>query len=149
MLPLIDRLGRTGVDVHVVNVTPTGGGGTPEDVGETLAALSVEPTVHEVSAPTVADGLVSTAAENGGALFIGATRDRRLRRWVLGTRPDRVIARAREAGVPVLVFASTQGVSGRFEDYLYPVYRYLRKLRRERRSRHLRPDDGAVAEPGR
>jgi len=148
MLPLIDRLGRAGVDVHVVNVSPTAGGGTHEDVGPTLEALAVEPTVHEVSAPTVADGLVETAAEVGGPLFIGATRDRRLRRWVLGSTPDRTIALAREAGVPVLVFASTQGVSGRVEDYLYPVFRYVRKLRRERRSRRLPAGDVAAGEPG-
>jgi len=36
------------------------------------------------------------------------------------------------ADVPVVVFASTQGISGRFEDYLYPVYRYARKLLKER-----------------
>ena len=136
MLPLIERLGRTGSDVHVVNVEPTGGGGTAESVEGTLSALSGEPTVHEISARTVAEGLVATAAEHGGPLFIGATRDRRLRRWVLGSTPDRVIRQARAAGVPVIVFASTQGVSGRLEDYVYPVYRWFRKLRRERRAQN-------------
>ena len=140
MLPLIDRLGRTGADVHVVNVDPTDGGGTTEDVAATLSALSGKPTVHQLAAPTVADGLVEVAAENGGPLFIGATRDRRLRRWVLGSTPDRVIGLAREAGVPVLVFASAQGVSGRVEDYLYPVYRYGRKLLMGRRRRPERTD---------
>ena len=144
MLPLIDRLGRRGVEVHVVNVDPAGGG-TPEDVEETLSALSVEPEVHSLSAPSVAEGLVSSAAENGGPLFIGATRNRRLRRWVLGSTPDRVIDFARDAGVPVLVFASPGGVSGRVEDYLFPVYRYARKLLRERRSGGRAPPGEATA----
>ena len=147
MLPLIDRLGRSGVAVHVVNVDPAGGG-TPEDVEETLSALSVEPEVHSLTAPNVAEGLVTTAAENGGPLFIGATRNRRLRRWVLGSTPDRVIDLARQEGVPVLVFASTQGVSGRVEDYLYPAYRWARKLLRERRASGDRAPPGDVASRG-
>mgnify|MGYP000371370343 CR=1 FL=1 len=146
MLPLIRRLGEEGAAVHVVNVDPAGGGGTPEDVEETVSALVAHPEVHAVSASSVAEGLVASAAERGGPLFIGATRDRRLRRWVLGSTPDRVIALARAADVPVLVFTSTQGVSGRLEDYLYPFYRYARKFVRERR-RHT--NDEAIGSAAR
>lgn len=34
---------------------------------------------------------------------------------------------AREAGVPVLIYASMSGVTGRIEDYIYPVYLYLHR----------------------
>ena len=74
----------------------------------------------------VADGLVESAEREGGVLVIGASRDRRLSRWVLGSTPDRVVDRAERAGVPVLVYATSGGVQGRIEDYLFPVYRYLR-----------------------
>ncbi len=138
LLELANGLGREGASVHLVNVTPAGGGGTGEDPDETLSELGdVESVqVHNVRADSVAEGLVSTAAENGGTLLVGASRDRRLRRWVFGSTPDRVIERADRADVPVLIYASTQSVPGRIEDYLFPVYRYLRrKLRRSHGSR--------------
>jgi amino acid transporter/nucleotide-binding universal stress UspA family protein len=134
LLPTVNAMGERGADVHVVNVAPTDGG-TPEDVDATLSELSGTATlqVHNVEAPTVADGLVSTAAEIGGILVIGASRDRGLRRWLLGSTPDRVIERADEQGVPVLVYASETGVRGRLEDLLFPVYRYLARIRGRRR----------------
>jgi amino acid transporter/nucleotide-binding universal stress UspA family protein len=139
LLPFVNRLGARGAEVHVVSVTPEAGG-TAEPVDETVSALpdvaSLE--VHEVAADTVADGLVSTAVENGGILVIGATRDRRLRRWVFGSTPDRTIDLARSMNFPVLVHASTSGVSGRVEEYLFPVYRYLRRHLGERPAfRHI------------
>ena len=60
----------------------------------------------------------------GGVLVIGASRDRRLSQWVFGSTPDRVIERATD--VPVLIHAAPSGFSGRIEDHLFPVYRYLR-----------------------
>jgi amino acid transporter/nucleotide-binding universal stress UspA family protein len=135
LMGLVNSMGERGSQLHVITVDPAGEGGTVEDPQSTLDALSEGVTVetHRVSAPTVADGLVSTTAENGGILVIGASRDRGLRRWVLGSTPDRVITRANEAGVPVLVYASETSVSGRVEDYLFPVYRYYKQLRRGRR----------------
>ncbi|QLG62229.1 amino acid permease [Halorarum salinum] len=132
LLPLVERMGREGADLHVINVDPGGGHGSPEDVEATTAELSEAPSVriHEVTASTVAEGLVETAARNGGILLIGATRTRRLRRWVFGSTPDRVIELAGGADVPVLVYASPRGVHGPVEDYVYPVYRYLTGRRR-------------------
>ncbi|MFB6196495.1 MAG: amino acid permease [Haloplanus sp.] len=132
-LPIVKRLGEGGVEIHVISVDPATGG-TPEPVDETVSALSgVESIhVHNVTADTVADGLVSTAAGNGGLLLIGATRNRRLRRWLFGSTPDRTVDLARAADVPVLIHASTRGVSGRIEEYLFPVYRYLHRLLVER-----------------
>ncbi|WP_435320754.1 amino acid permease [Haloarchaeobius sp. TZWSO28] len=128
LLPFVNRLGMAGSEIHVISVIPQSGG-TPEPVAETLAALSgVESVqVHNVSAETVADGLVAAAVGNGGVLFIGATRDRRLRRWVFGSTPDQTIEYARDANVPVVIHASTSGLSGRLEEYVFPVYRYLRQ----------------------
>ncbi|MFB6353169.1 MAG: amino acid permease [Halobacteriales archaeon] len=134
LLPLVNRLGELGDEIHVISVDPRVGG-SAEPVDETVAALTgVEDVhVHNLAADTVAEGLVSAAVGNGGLLLIGATRDRRLRRWVFGSTPDRVIDLAREAGVPVIIYASTSGVSGRIEDYLYPFYRYLHRHLAERR----------------
>jgi amino acid transporter len=128
LLPLVNLLGERGSETNVISVTPTGGDGA-ESPDKTLAELSEVPSVqvHNVSATSVAGGLVSRAAENGGVLIIGATRDRRLRRWVLGSTPDRVIELAEGAGVPVLIYASSTGVSGYLEDTIYPVYRWLRR----------------------
>jgi amino acid transporter/nucleotide-binding universal stress UspA family protein len=135
LLPLVDSMGESGSEIHVINVEPAGGGGTAEDPQSTLDALSegVAVETHQVTASTVAEGLVSTAAENGGILVIGASRDRGLRRWILGSTPDRVIERATEAGVPVLVYASSTSVRGRAEDFVFPVYRYFAQLRTKRR----------------
>jgi hypothetical protein len=118
-----------------VSVTPTGDGGTEEGVEHTMAGLSgterVE--VHNVSAASVAKGLVSAAAENGGVLLIGATRTRRLRQWVFGSTPDRVLALAADASVPVFVYAGSTSITGSIEDYLFPLYRYYQRLQRRRR----------------
>jgi len=135
ILPFINNMGKQGAEVHVISVSPEGGPGSAERPEETLAALRETPSVNvqNVSSQTVADGLVSAAAENGGVLIIGATRTRKLRRWVFGSTPDRVINLAEGAGVPVLVHASDTGLSGRAEDYLFPVYKFLRQTARERR----------------
>jgi amino acid transporter/nucleotide-binding universal stress UspA family protein len=127
VLPLIERMGQAGAELHVINVDPAGGSGRAESSEATIARLSAAPSVQvqNVRAATVADGLVETAAANGGILVIGATRTRRLRRWVFGSTPDRVIELAEGADLPVLVYASPRGVHGPIEDYVYPVYRAL------------------------
>ena len=128
VLPLVNALGQLGSDLHLINVS-TEDGGANEAPGTTLDALEgVEKTqVHNVRAGTVADGLVETAAENGGVLVIGASRDRWLRQALFGSTPDEVIALAAERDVPVLVYASQTGVSGQLSERLFPVARYLRK----------------------
>jgi APA family basic amino acid/polyamine antiporter len=132
MLELVERMGQEGAELHVISVTPKGGPGRPENAETTVAELTGAPSVqvHNLEAQTVADGLVEQAAANGGVLLIGATRTRRLRRWVFGSTPDNVIELAQGAGVPVLVYASPRGVHGPIEDYLYPIYRYLTGERR-------------------
>jgi APA family basic amino acid/polyamine antiporter len=129
MLELVDAFGAAGSEIHVVSVDPEGPG-TPEDPGETLGKLSRTESVqvHSVTGGTIADGLVSAAEENGGILLIGASRDRRLRRWVFGSTPDRVVELAETAGVPVVVYASEVGMPERIDDRLFPVYRYARRL---------------------
>lgn len=137
-LPLVNALGKGGSELHVISVTPSGEGGTAESADDTLAGLADAATihVHNVTASTVADGLVSTAAENGGLLIIGATRTRELRRWVFGSTPDRVIGLAGEAGVPVLVYAGESGIRRRIGDRLFPFYRYYKQVT----SRRYPPD---------
>ncbi|AXG08668.1 amino acid permease [Haloplanus rubicundus] len=132
LLSLIERMGQEGTELHVINVTPEGGQGRPENAETTISRLADAPTVEvqNVAAASVAEGLVRTAAENGGILVIGATRTRRLRRWVFGSTPDRVIELAKGADLPVLVYASPRGVHGPIEDYVYPVYRALTGRRR-------------------
>jgi len=127
LLPVVEQLGRNGAEIHVISVDPNGGGGRAESADATVAELSDAPEVqlHNVQAPTVAEGLVETADSNGGILVIGATRTRRLRRWVFGSTPDRVIDLADGGGVPVIVYAGARGVQGPIEDYLYPIYRSL------------------------
>ncbi|NHN61366.1 MULTISPECIES: universal stress protein [Halorussus] len=100
------------------------------DVRRTLDAFPADPSpeVHEVDADTVAEGLVATAAENGGPLFIGASRTRLLKRWVLGSTPDRVIDRADDLGVPVVVYAQPTGLRDRASEALFPVSRYIRSV---------------------
>ncbi|ADQ69244.1 amino acid transporter [Halogeometricum borinquense DSM 11551] len=134
LLPLVNKLGQHGDEIHVISIDPLSGG-LKEPVDETMAALSAVESVHvhNLTADTVAEGLVSAAVGNGGLLIIGATRDRRLRRWVFGSTPDRVIDLAREANVPVIIYASSSGVTRHIEDYLYPIYRYLHRHLAERR----------------
>jgi nucleotide-binding universal stress UspA family protein len=128
MLPLADAFGAAGAEVHLVSVDPAGEG-TPEDAGTTVDAMehTASVTVETVAADSVAGGLVEAAAEHGGVLLIGASRDRRLRRWAFGSTPDRVVEYAALEGVPVMVYASSLGVPERVEDRLFPVYRYLRR----------------------
>jgi amino acid transporter/nucleotide-binding universal stress UspA family protein len=127
VLPIVELMGQGGVDLNVINVDPQGDGGRAETAEQTLAALSDAPEVRvqNVTAATVADGLVETATDNGGILVIGATRTRRLRRWVFGSTPDRVIKLADGAGMPVLVYAGSLSVHGPLEEYVYPIYRSL------------------------
>ncbi|WP_435098622.1 amino acid permease [Halorubrum sp. N11] len=132
LLSLIDRMGERDAEVNVINITPEGGEGRPENTEATVSGLPNASSVqiHNITAQTIADGLVDLARENGGILIIGATRTRRLRRRVFGSTPDNVIKLAQGGGVPVLVYASPRGVQGPIEEYIYPVYRYLRGIRR-------------------
>ncbi|WP_049998427.1 amino acid permease [Halococcus sediminicola] len=134
LLSLVQRMGDAGSELHVISVEPGEEGGTAENLDDTLGPLSGSDVVqvHNVSAPNVAEGLVSTAKENGGMLVIGATRTRRLRRWVFGSTPDRVIDLAEERGVPVIVYAGTTGLTDTIGDWLFPLYRYYRKFTRRR-----------------
>jgi len=141
LLPLVNALGASGAEVHLISVDPEGGPRhKAEDPSETLTELAdVESVqVHNVTAQSIAEGLVSTVAGNGGVLMIGASRDRRLRQWVFGSTPDRVVELAAGEGVPVIVYASAGGVPERIEDYLFPVYTYLRGLLSSARSRGAR-----------
>jgi nucleotide-binding universal stress UspA family protein len=124
---LVRALAEQGASVRIVSVTPAHGG-TTEDPADTVSAFrGLDVDVRAVEAATIADGLVESAASEEGLLVIGASRDRRLRQWVFGSTPDRVVDRAEEAGVPVLVYASPSGVPERIEDNVFPVYRYLHK----------------------
>jgi nucleotide-binding universal stress UspA family protein len=127
-IPLVRALGTQGADVHVIAVDPERLG-SREDPGHTVAMPGeVEDLfVHNVTAPTVADGMVRKEAETGGILVIGASRDRRLRQWVFGSTPDRVVELAERRDVPILIYASAMDISTRLEDYVFPIYRYLRK----------------------
>ncbi|WP_254530168.1 amino acid permease [Natrinema gelatinilyticum] len=131
LLPFVNRLAADGSSIHVINVSPTGQTGTAEDPADTLNALSATDSVavHNVTADSVAEGLVTTAADNGGILIIGASRTRRLRQWILGSTPDRVIELAEDADVPVIVYASETTVRNVLEDLVFPLYRYFEKLR--------------------
>jgi APA family basic amino acid/polyamine antiporter len=126
----VRNLGEQGLEVNVISVHPSGEG-TTEDPAQTVSELSSVPDLHvyNVSAASIAEGLVTKSHEEGGVLIIGASRDRRLRQWVFGSTPDAVIDRAKLDDVPVLIYASSPSVPERIEDYLFPVYRYLRKLR--------------------
>lgn len=129
---LVRDLGEQGYGVNVISVDPAGEE-TSEDPAATVSELSGVPNlhVHNISAASIAEGLVTKAKEEGGVLMIGASRDRRLRQWVFGSTPDSVIQRAKLDDVPVLIYASSTSVPERIEDYLFPVYRYLLKLKND------------------
>ena len=138
----VRNLGEEGLGVNVISVDPAGEG-TSEDPAETVSELNGVPDLHvyNVSAASIAEGLVTKTKEEGGVLVIGASRDRRLRQWVFGSTPDAVIERAELDDVPVLIYASSTSVPERIEDYLFPVYRYLNKLRGRPEKQ---PDERAV-----
>ncbi|MFH5800592.1 amino acid permease [Haladaptatus sp. CMAA 1911] len=141
MLSLAGTLGKTGATVHVINVTPTSDNGTTEDMQDTLDELPSDIAIerHEVTAESVADGLVDVAAENGGPLFIGASRTRLLKRWILGSTPDQVIRKADAVGVPVVVYATPTGIAGRLGEALTPLGRLTRRVF----GRDQRPDSAS------
>ncbi|WP_435358742.1 amino acid permease [Haloarchaeobius sp. DFWS5] len=128
MLPTAAALAAQGTEVHVVTVQPSDDG-TKEGAAETLAAFDDDANVHhhEVTSSDVATSLVVIAEEHDAALLVGASRTRRLRRWVFGSTPDRVMASATDSDVPVLVYTSETGVADRFEEWTFPAYRYLRR----------------------
>ena len=135
LLPMVNTLGRLGSDLHLINVA-SGERGTDETSGETLDALAgVEQTaVTNVFADSVAEGLVETAADNGGVLIVGASRDRWLKQALFGSTPDEVVRLSAERDVPVLIYASETGVRGQLSERLFPLVRYLRKRFPRRRS---------------
>ncbi|MFC5972629.1 amino acid permease [Halomarina salina] len=128
LLSMVRRLGEAGIPVVVANVTPSEGG-TSEHPESTLTRLEgVEVDVVDVTAPTVAAGLVEVAEERGGTLVVGASRTRRLDRWMFGSTPDRAVDLANDHDVPVAVYAHSTGVPDAITSTLFPVYRYARKL---------------------
>ena len=127
LLPLVDALGENGAEVHVIRVQPEIGG-TPEQIQETIDGLRHTETVeiHNVEEKNVAKGLVETAKDNGGVLFIGASRDLLLKQWLFGSTPDHAVDIAEAAEVPVLIFRARTGVKATVEDAAFLVYRFLR-----------------------
>ncbi len=126
-LPLVNDLVAGGSALNLINVrTPDA---VPEDPGRTLARLAdqVTASVQTIAADTIAEGLVDAASENGGVLIVGASRTRRLRQWIFGSTPDRSVALAKEQDLPVLIYASSVGITRRIEGWVFPVYRYIRK----------------------
>lgn len=128
-MSVVRVLGQQGADINIITVNPAGKE-PPEDPAATVSELDgIENLrIQNIEAGTIADGLVDAVVESGGLLVIGASRDRRFRQWVFGSTPDAVIETARAADVPVIVYASQSGVYERFEDYLFPIYRFLRRL---------------------
>ncbi|ESP89008.1 amino acid permease-associated protein [Candidatus Halobonum tyrrellensis G22] len=126
---LASRVARAGGDVTVVDVQPTGTSGTSEDTGPTLDPFDdgSTPDVVEVTSDSIADALVDAAADRGGLLAIGAARTRGLSRHVFGSTPDRVVARASERDVPVLVYASASGEFSRLSDLVFAPIRAVAK----------------------
>ena len=129
VVDLASRIAAGGGDVTVVDVRPTGGSGTPEDPDPTLAAFveGSDPTVLEVESDSIADALVDAAADRGGLLAIGAARTRGLSRHVFGSVPDRVVTRASERDVPVVVYASASGEFSRVTDLVFAPVRAIAK----------------------
>ncbi|RDI70800.1 amino acid permease [Halopelagius longus] len=135
LLPLVNAFGAEGRRIRLVSVDPADG---PRDKAEdpeaTLSELEHREAVdvRHVSSASVAEGLVSSAAESGGVLLIGASRDRRLKRWVFGSTPDRVVklAAGSDPELPVLVYASAASVPQRIEATLFPVYKYFKRFGR-------------------
>ncbi|MDS0259602.1 universal stress protein [Haloarcula sp. S1CR25-12] len=144
LLPLVDELGKLGSELHLINVSSTEQG-TDETPGTTLDALAgAERTaVTNVFAESVAEGLVETAADNGGVLVVGASRDRWLKQALFGSTPDEVVRLSAERDVPVLVYASETGVRGQLSERLFPLLRYLRK----RLPRRGSPSGGTPSDP--
>jgi amino acid transporter len=126
-LPMVNDLVTAGADLNLINVRTADA--VPEDPGRTLARLADQVTaaVHTIEADTIAAGLLEAAGKNGGVLIVGASRTRRLRQWIFGSTPDRTVELAAETDLPVLVYASSVGITGRIEGWVFPVYRYLRK----------------------
>ena len=141
-LTLAGALGTRGTNLNLVNVRPSGGSGTEEDIDESAGQLPSEVAVDSrtVDAATIAEGLVDVAREDGSVLMVGASRTRRLQQWILGSTPDRVVRRAAEEGVPVLVYAAAPGTTGWFTDRGFTAYRFVRKLF-DRRQRTPRPSE--------
>jgi APA family basic amino acid/polyamine antiporter len=135
-LSMVRALADQGARVRIVSVSPSEDG-TAEDPAETVAEFAgLDVDVRSVTSETIADGLVGATASEGGVLVIGASRDRRFSQWVFGSTPDSVVERAEESEVPVLIYATASGVPQRVEDYVFPVYRYVR--------RRMRGDDTAL-----
>jgi nucleotide-binding universal stress UspA family protein len=132
LLPVVNALGQQGSEIHLINVHPTGEHGTEERMGPSLEHLTGNAAIQDIRANNIAEGLVEAAAENGGILVMGASRTRRLRQWVFGSTPDRVVELATDRDLPMLVYASSTSVRGTVEDWLFPVYRYGRKRIGER-----------------
>jgi nucleotide-binding universal stress UspA family protein len=124
---MVNDLVTAGADLNLINVRTADA--VPEDPGRTLARLADQVTaaVHTIEADTIAAGLLEAAGKNGGVLIVGASRTRRLRQWIFGSTPDRTVELAAETDLPVLVYASSVGITGRIEGWVFPVYRYLRK----------------------
>lgn len=128
---LASALAAHGTTVHVVNVVPTGGAGTGEDVQQTLSKFDErdQVEVHRIDSDNIAESLVDVAVEAGGPLLVGASRNRVFRRYIFGGVADEVITHSNERHVPTVVYASQTDLSGLAESALFTTYRYLLKSR--------------------
>lgn len=118
LLPLVSRMGAEESKIFLVSVNPESGG-SEEDTGPSVEKLTenedIEFEVQNVTADSVAEGLVEKAQENNSSLMIGATRDSVLRQRLAGSTPDRVAEMTYGSDVPILIYGKHDDLTTKLE----------------------------------
>lgn len=118
LLPVVSSMGSRNSKIFLVSVNPEDGG-SQEDVSDSVDSLTngedIEFEVQEVSADSVAQGLVEQAEKNNSSLMIGATRDSVLRTTLTGSTPDRVSELAYKKDTPLLIYGKHDDLTTKME----------------------------------
>lgn len=118
LLPIVSSMGSRDSKIFLVSVNPEGGG-SKEDVSESVDSLTngedIEFEIQEISADSVAQGLVEQAKKNNSSLMIGATRDSVLRTTLTGSTPDRVSELSYKEDAPLLIYGKHDDLTTKLE----------------------------------
>jgi amino acid transporter/nucleotide-binding universal stress UspA family protein len=118
LLPVVSSMGSRNSKIFLVSVNPEDGG-SQEDVSDSVDSLmngeDIEFEVQEVSADSVAQGLVEQADKNNSSLMIGATRDSVLRTTLTGSTPDRVSELSYKKDIPILIYGKHDDLTTKLE----------------------------------